>query len=136
MRADAMFSPVAGLRAMLVSLIELDARAVVLNLSGAMPIQCNADWEALCRVKIPQPMALVVPPGDLAELQRYCFDACFAGLVRGPFSDERDALEWAGRCREHWAHHPGAPESLGYRRAVRTLPHAYLPVDSQFSELL
>lgn len=92
------------------ALLERDARALVINLQGAVIALTDVGWnlmkEAACGAQMVHPAALVVSSPFEKEARAYCRDMAERGFVRGPFIGEPAAIVWASRCREHWPHRP------------------------------
>jgi len=89
-----------------------DARALVVNLTDAVPLM-SPGWRELSESRLAQdigpPMAVVMSPMYERELRAYCLRmAVNYGLVRGPFTDVPSALSWASSQRDHWPEPPAA----------------------------
>ncbi len=84
-----------------------DARAVVVNLEACVPLLSAESWCLLAAGPTAEsgvPMAVVARPLYRGALRDYCRTMADRGHVRGPFTEEVVAVEWASRRREHWAH--------------------------------
>jgi hypothetical protein len=91
-------------------LYEQDARAVVIDMRAAIPMFGRSGWRKLAQPSegdlIAPPIALVTEPRYNVDAREYCMAQARRGLLRGPFTCLRAAVEWASECREHWDSRP------------------------------
>jgi hypothetical protein len=91
-------------------LADQDARAVVIDMRGVIPLFGRNGWRELAAPGpvdgIDPPVALVMVPRYERQMRAYCLEMALRGKVRGPFIGLHGAVEWASRRREHWHHLP------------------------------
>jgi hypothetical protein len=94
------------------ALARRDARAVVIDATGAVVMIADLAWRSIMVrfVTVPRPMphpiALIVNPRYERAVDVACDFMAEHGYVHMAFIDVGQALLWASRCLVHWRHDP------------------------------
>lgn len=88
-----------------------DARAVVLDLRGAVFLVTEEGWPRLADKLVrkglsPIPIAVLVSPAVLEIMRGHCRRMAARGYLRLTFVERPRALAWASRRLEHWERVP------------------------------